>query len=56
MGDAIAALRRVCADVRYLGSYPRRDGTQGAVPAGRTDEDFRDARDWLAAIRHTGCA
>ncbi len=56
VGDAIAALRRVCADVRYLGSYPRRDGIQAPVPAGRSDEDFRDARDWLAAIRHSGTA
>jgi prephenate dehydratase len=54
VGDAIAALHRVCADVRYLGSYPRRDGIQGAVPAGRTDADFSGARDWLQQVRATG--
>jgi prephenate dehydratase len=54
VGDAIAALHRVCADVRYLGSYPRRDGVQGAVPVGRTDGDFVDAREWLARVRSTG--
>jgi prephenate dehydratase len=54
VGDAIAALHRVCADVRYLGSYPRRDGIQGAVPAGRTDADFSGARDWLRQVRETG--
>jgi prephenate dehydratase len=54
VGDAIAALHRVCADVRYLGSYPRRDGRQGAIPAGRTDSDFSGARDWLDRMRHTG--
>jgi prephenate dehydratase len=54
VGDAIAALHRVCADVRYLGSYPRRDGAQGAVPAGRADDDFRDSRAWLDQIRRTG--
>ena len=54
VGEAIAALHRVCADVRYLGSYPRRDGKQGAVPAGRTDGDFRDSRTWLDGLRRTG--
>jgi prephenate dehydratase len=54
VGDALAALHRVCADVRYLGSYPRRDGRQGPVPAGRTDPDFAGARDWLAAVREHG--
>ncbi|MGI8762321.1 MAG: prephenate dehydratase [Jatrophihabitantaceae bacterium] len=54
VGDAIAALHRVCADVRYLGSYPRRDGAQGGVPHGRTDGEFADSRDWLRRIRRSG--
>ncbi len=54
VGDALAALHRVCADVRYLGSYARRDGRQGDVPAGRADAEFRDARAWLAAVREKG--
>jgi prephenate dehydratase len=54
VGEAIAALRRVCADVRYLGSYPRGDGAQGEVPSGRTDRDFRDSRSWLDQVRQTG--
>lgn len=54
VGDAVAALHRVCADVRYLGSYPRRDGAQDAVPRGRTDVEFADARDWLARVRQSG--
>jgi prephenate dehydratase len=54
VGDAIAALHRVCADVRYLGSYPRREGTQGVVPSGRGDGAFVDARAWLAKVRETG--
>ena len=54
VGDALAALHRVCADVRYLGSYPRRDGAQGAVPVGRTDPEFADARTWLARVRESG--
>jgi prephenate dehydratase len=54
VGEAIAGLRRVAADVRFLGSYPRRDGVQDAVPPGRGDRDFTDARAWLDTIRRTG--
>jgi prephenate dehydratase len=54
VGDAVAALHRVCADVRYLGSYPRRDGRQGPIPAGRQDEAFIEAHAWLAKVRETG--
>jgi prephenate dehydratase len=54
VGDALAALHRICADVRYLGSYARRDGVQGAVPAGRTDVDFGEARAWLERVRGRG--
>jgi prephenate dehydratase len=56
VGDAIAALHRVCADVRFLGSYPRRDGQQGEIPRGRTDREFVDARAWLASVRKTGAS
>jgi prephenate dehydratase len=56
VGDAIAALHRVCGDVRYLGSYPRCDGEQGPVPAGRTDGEFVDARAWLHHIRERGAS
>jgi prephenate dehydratase len=54
VGDAMAALHRVCADVRYLGSYPRQDGRQSPVLHDRTDRAFDEARDWLASIRRTG--
>jgi prephenate dehydratase len=54
VGDALAALHRVCADVRYLGSYVRRDGVQGPVPSGRSDPEFVESRDWLARVRGTG--
>ena len=54
VGDAIAALHRVCGDVRYLGSYPRRDGRQGAIQLGRADADFVGAREWLRRVRDTG--
>lgn len=54
VGDAIAALHRICADVRYLGSYPRRDGQQAAVPDGRSDPAFAESAAWLAKVRETG--
>lgn len=54
VGDALAALRRVCADVRYLGSYPRREGRQSEIPVGRTDVAFADAAAWLAEVRRSG--
>lgn len=54
VGDAVAALHRICADVRFLGSYERRDGVQTEIPLGRDDRDFVDARAWLARVRATG--
>jgi prephenate dehydratase len=54
VGDAVAALHRVCADVRYLGSYVRRDGVIGPIPPGRSDPEFVESREWLARVRATG--
>jgi prephenate dehydratase len=56
LGEALRGLRRICADVRFLGSYPRvAADDEGAPPAVRppgTDEaDFADAEAWLARIR-----
>ena len=52
VGDALAALHRICADVRFLGSYPR--GAAGAppsLPPGRDDAAFAAAADWLSTLR-----
>jgi prephenate dehydratase len=51
VGEALMGLRRVCADVRYLGSYPRVDGRQPQLRRGVTDEEFREAQAWLARVR-----
>jgi len=57
MGEALRGLRRVSAEVRFLGSYPRHRWTgsegDGPVPAppGQSDVDYADAAAWLARIR-----
>lgn len=51
MGEALVGLRRTCADVRFLGSYPRADGVVAPVSPGTSDSEFRDARAWLERIR-----
>ena len=51
VGEALSALHRICADVRFLGSYPRADGAAVTVRAEVTDESFRRAAGWLAALR-----
>jgi prephenate dehydratase len=51
VGEALMGLHRVCADVRFLGSYPRHDGREANVRSGMTDVAFGEARDWLAKLR-----
>jgi prephenate dehydratase len=51
VGEALAALRRICADVRFVGSYPRADGSATAERAGTSDLSFTDAEAWVAALR-----
>jgi prephenate dehydratase len=51
MGEALLGLRRVCTEVRYLGSYPRVDGVRPLLKRGVTDAEYADSRDWLAALR-----
>ncbi|KIR64334.1 prephenate dehydratase [Micromonospora harpali] len=57
LGEALQGLRRVCAQVRFLGSYPRHRWAQPAgdrpipAPAGLSDADYADAAAWLARLR-----
>jgi prephenate dehydratase len=52
MGDALAALHRLCEEVRFLGSYPRADATAGKPVEERVgDAAFADAQEWLARVR-----
>lgn len=52
VGEALSALRRVCAEVVFLGSYPRGDG-QAASQArlGTEEDDFHAAARWLERVR-----
>ena len=54
VGEALMGLHRNCADVRFLGSYPRVDGIRPDVAPGDTDADFRHAGAWLARLRRGG--
>jgi prephenate dehydratase len=52
IGEALMGLRRICDEVRWLGSYPR-GGDDPPVPPkpGTRDADFAAAHAWLAALR-----
>lgn len=56
-GEALQGLRRVCADLRYLGSYPRVTAGLGAeespvpAPDGLSDGDFAEAAAWISRLR-----
>ncbi|MFF5295168.1 prephenate dehydratase [Paractinoplanes globisporus] len=53
MGEALQGLRRICAEVRFLGSYPRHRLVNEPVPSvpGMSDTDFTDSAAWLARLR-----
>jgi prephenate dehydratase len=58
LGEALRGLRRICADVRFLGSYPRAHAEidpshipSALGPPGTSDADFVDADAWLARLR-----
>lgn len=51
VGDALAALRRRCTSVRFLGSFPKADGVASVVQTGNEDADFAQAQQWLDEVR-----
>ena len=51
IGEALMGLKRICAEVRFLGSYPRADRQRASIAPLTRDEDFAVARDWLSGIR-----
>lgn len=51
VGEALMGLHRVCADVRYLGSYARADGLAPILAESTSDADFAEAEQWLRGLR-----
>jgi prephenate dehydratase len=51
VSEALMGLRRICSDVRFLGSYPRADGLPPTMRRGTSDTEFHDAAAWLARVR-----
>ncbi|MFI6522246.1 prephenate dehydratase [Spirillospora sp. NPDC050679] len=51
VGEALMGLRRVCSDVRFLGSYARADQVRPEIRRGTHDADFTEASAWLESIR-----
>lgn len=51
VSEALLGLRRVCADVRFLGSYPRADRRAAQVARTAGDESYVHARTWLRSLR-----
>ena len=52
IGDALMGLKRICEDVRFLGSYPRADKFTTEISRGRSDKDFSEASTWLSSVRN----
>jgi prephenate dehydratase len=54
VGEALQGLRRICAEVRFLGSYPKHrlhPEPPVAAPPGLSDGDFADSAAWLDGLR-----
>ncbi|MBO3739425.1 prephenate dehydratase [Actinoplanes flavus] len=54
LGEALQGLRRICAEVRFLGSYPKhrlQPEAPVAAPPGLSDDDFADSAAWLERLR-----
>lgn len=51
VAETLMGLKRVCAQVRYLGSYQRADRQPATPPVGTSDEEFIAARRWLEGLQ-----
>jgi prephenate dehydratase len=51
VADALAALHRRCHEVRFLGSYPKADGTPTLAGTDNTDADYAAAIDWVTQVQ-----
>ena len=51
VGDALTGLRRICEDIRFLGSYPRADKVAPTTTKASNDESFKSSNTWLEDVR-----
>ncbi len=51
LAEAMMGLHRTCADVVFLGSYPRADGAVPLVRPGTANTDYAAASSWLSRLR-----
>jgi prephenate dehydratase len=51
VGDALTGLRRICEDIRFLGSYPRADKVAPTTTKASNDESFNSSNTWLEDVR-----
>jgi prephenate dehydratase len=51
VGDALTGLRRICEDIRFLGSYPRADKVAPTTTKATSDESFKSSNTWLEDVR-----
>lgn len=51
VGDALTGLRRICEDIRFLGSYPRADKVAPTTTKSTSDDAFKSSNDWLNEVR-----
>lgn len=51
IGDALAALRRRCRNVRFLGSHPRASGAPATASHSAANENFAASAQWVEAVR-----
>lgn len=52
VGDALTGLRRICEDIRFLGSYPRADKVAPTTSQQMSDISFSESRKWLSDVRN----
>lgn len=48
IAEALMGLKRICLEVRFLGSYPRAGGEGAPMRRGTSDADFEEAAKWIA--------
>lgn len=51
LAEALVGLKRTCAQVRFLGSYPRADGVVQPVADEAGPTAYQEAQDWVARLQ-----